>query len=56
MNRVTKFSHPFRALRRREHNYDKIEKKGWLVMDVKGDDNCGYYALLYALENVGITD
>ena len=53
---VTTYSHPFHTPRRKQDNFDKLEKKGWFVMDVKGDGNCGYYALFLALENAGINE
>jgi len=45
---MSTYSHPFQT-----HQYDKVEKKGWFVIDVKGDGNCGYYALILGLQNVG---
>ena len=54
--KMTKSSHPFRKPRRKCDQFDRIENKGWHVMDVDGDGNCGYYALLLALQNVGIRE
>ena len=50
-------SHPFYTKEfQDEDKFELIEQKGWHVMDVKGDGNCGYYAVLLALQNVGIDD
>lgn len=38
------------------NKFKLLEQKGWHVMDVKGDGNCGYYALLLALLNTGIDE
>ena len=56
LGNMTKSSHPFYRTRRAGDQFDRIESKGWHVMDVKGDGNCGYYALLLALQNVGIME
>ena len=36
-------------------NVQNLNAMGWLVLDVSGDGNCGYYVWLLGLENVGIT-
>jgi hypothetical protein len=53
IEQMSTYSHPFRTHREPHHQYNKIEKKGWFVIDVKGDGNCGYYALILGLQNVG---
>jgi hypothetical protein len=37
-----------------EDNLTELRTMGWSVIDVEGDGNCGYYALLLCLENIGI--
>ena len=53
LGNMTKSSHPFYKTRRAGDRFDRIESKGW---HVKGDGNCGYYALVLALQNVGIME
>ena len=31
-----------------------LQGHGWVVIDVRGDGNCGYYAVVLGLENIGI--
>lgn len=50
---VSRYSHPFQTARLPGDKFRKLEKKGWFVMDVDGDGNCGYYALILGLQNVG---
>ena len=33
--------------------YPELDNLGWVVFDVEGDGNCGYYCLLLGLENNG---
>ena len=53
---VNSFSYPFQLPHRPQDSYTLLEKKGWQVMDVSGDGNCGYYSLFLGLKNVGIND
>jgi hypothetical protein len=52
----TKYSYPFLKPHREQDSYTLLEQKGWDVMDVEGDGNCGYYSFLLGLRNVGIMD
>ena len=52
---INHYSHPFLDdSRQKEGNLLDLHLLGWKVLDVKGDGNCGYYAFLLGLENVGI--
>ena len=53
---ITEYSHPFQMAPRREDQFDTVEKKGWLVIDVSGDGHCGYYSFFLGLRNVGKDD
>ncbi|KAG9298449.1 hypothetical protein G9A89_000315 [Geosiphon pyriformis] len=35
---------------------DNLKAFGWKLLDVDGDGNCGYYAILLGLENIGNMD
>jgi len=50
---VTSFSYPFQTPRRPQDQFDSLEKKGWHVIDVSGDGNCGYYSFFLGLKNIG---
>ena len=53
---VNIYSYPFQTPHRPQDKYTLLEKKGWQVMDVAGDGNCGYYSLFLGLQNIGIND
>ncbi len=53
---ITMYSHPYQTPRVEGEKFDLLEKKGWYVMDVLGDGNCGYYALFLGLQNAGKND
>lgn len=47
-------SHPFITLEYQQlDNFPELKQMGWLVHDVLGDGNCGFYSLLLGLENNG---
>ncbi len=59
LHEITNISHPFVSFEGPELYGDQLEifqDLGWIVIDVAGDGNCGYYALLLGLENLGNTD
>ena len=39
-----------------EDDLSALQDLGWQVVDVEGDGNCGYYAMLLGLENLEIMD
>ena len=47
-------SHPFYVQYRGNDNLELLQKKGWEIVDVDGDGNCGYYAFELGLESHGI--
>jgi len=52
--RLTELSHPFfEALNVVDDNLQDLAKLGFLVVDVLGDGNCGYYSIILGLENLG---
>jgi hypothetical protein len=54
LQNATNASHPFIVYG--ANSNDKLaalNKAGWSVIDVRGDGNCGYYALIIGLENHG---
>jgi hypothetical protein len=53
---ITEFSHPFQTPRRPRDQFNKLEKKGWHVLDVSGDGHCGYYSFFLGLQNIGRED
>jgi len=52
---VSKASHPFVDLLTNQNDkLEDLQELGFMVIDVKGDGNCGYYSLILGLENLGI--
>jgi hypothetical protein len=52
---ITKSSHPFVILDYdMSDNVTELIDKGFAVVDVEGDGNCGYYSLILGLENLDI--
>jgi len=52
---LTQRSHAFfECLNNSLDHVEDLTSLGWVVVDVSGDGNCGYYSIILGLENLGI--